>query len=207
MLSIAAFGIGIVVWSFTEFAAHGWLMHGRNGKGPASHEHLMHHASPERSRTWLRILGHFSMYATSTAIGFVVALFTSVPVGVGFGLGWAAGYTYYELWHWLAHHRPPRNARDRMLRKRHFRHHFGGPRTNLGVITPAWDALFRTESASTGPVRVPRRLAMPWLVDEAGRLLPDYEADYLIVGRLPQTEAQLALDIEAAFSDRPLALD
>ena len=54
---------------------------------------------------------------------------------------------------------------------------------NHGVTTPVWDLVFGTYERVEGPVKVPRRLAMRWLVDEDGELLPGYEADWALVGR------------------------
>jgi hypothetical protein len=53
-------------------------------------------------------------------------------------------------------------------------------------------------------VKVPRRLAMRWLVDADGELLPGYEHDWVLVGRklVPGEDAQQdALDKARAFAN------
>ncbi|MEZ5503261.1 MAG: hypothetical protein R3E50_11690 [Halioglobus sp.] len=49
------------------------------------------------------------------------------------------------------------------------------------MTTPVWDVVFGTR-LSVDRVRVPRRLAMPWLVDSNGEVAPAYLRDYQLVG-------------------------
>jgi len=86
-------------------------------------------------------------------------------------LSFGAGYSTYDIVHHRLHHRPPTTARGLRMRQRHFRHHFGAPKRNLGVTHGFWDRLAGTE-ASQGPVRVPSKLAPSWL-EELG---PDFVA-------------------------------
>jgi len=205
LLLALAVPVGVVAWTFTEYAAHRFTMHNVGGRGPAAKEHLMHHAQPERCRAFIRTLGHIGMYTTAVAIGFVLWLVLPWSPAIGLAVGWAIGYTIYEACHWLAHHREPRGIYDLQLRRRHFHHHFVAPRTNLGVTTDAWDRLFGTE-AELSTIKVPRRLAMPWLTDAYGAVRPEFADDYEIVGRLERTAQQDAADITDAFADRPVSL-
>ena len=52
---------------------------------------------------------------------------------------------------------------------------------NHGVTFDLWDRVFGTLERPT-IVRVPRRLALPWLVDADGDLLPEFEGRYVLVG-------------------------
>lgn len=205
-MTALAVPLGVVAWTLTEYIAHRFTMHSTGGRGPAAHEHLMHHAQPERTRPLVRVIGHISMYATALAIGLVLGLVMARPIAFALALGWAFGYTAYEGVHFHAHHHAPRGAYDLWLRKRHFHHHFVAPKTNLGVLVPWWDQLFGTEVAPNR-IKVPRRVAMPWLFDEHGEPDPSYATDYQIVGLRRLSPAQKEDDIDAAFSDRPLALD
>jgi hypothetical protein len=72
---------------------------------------------------------------------------------------------------------------------------------NQQVIIPLWDRVFGT-SYTPAKVKVPRRLAMPWLFDEAGNLRPEYSADYEIVGDATSSdERQKAIDKARAFAN------
>jgi len=205
-LFVAFSTLGVVLWTGTEYGAHRFAMHSVKGRGPAAKEHLMHHAQPERTRRFIRLLGHLGMYTTAVAIGFVLSFVAPLVVAVPIALGWGIGYTLYEGLHWAAHHRPPLNEFDLRLRRRHFHHHFAAPKTNLGVMFAGWDVLLGT-NVEPETIKVPRRLAMPWLVDADGNVLPEFVDHYVIVGRANRTPAQDELDRVAAFADQPPTLD
>lgn len=208
----AFFGLslGVVAWTLTEYVAHRFTMHGTGGRGPAAHEHLMHHAQPARTRPLVRTIGHLSMYATAAVIGWVLAQAMPGIWAISLAVGWAFGYTAYEGIHFHAHHHPPKGRYDLWLRKRHFHHHFSQPKTNLGVLIPWWDQLFGSEVAPhqiPNQIKVPRRVAMAWLIDDTGEVHPEFADDYVVVGRRASSDEQRALDKRAAFADQPLAID
>lgn len=51
-------------------------------------------------------------------------------------------------------------------------------------------------------VRVPRRLAMRWLVDDRGEVRPEYADTYELRGATVLDEAQLATDEARAFANQ-----
>lgn len=205
-LAIVVIPIGFVAWTLTEYLAHRFLMHSTGGRGPAAHEHLMHHAQPARTRTFVRTIGHLSMYATAAALGWLLTFAVATPIAVGLAVGWAFGYTAYEGLHFAAHHHKVRGRYDRWLRERHFHHHFGSPKKNLGVLVPWWDRLFGTEERPM-IITVPRRVAMAWLLDDDGQVRREFAARYRVVGRRARTDAQLESDRTAAFADRLLSVE
>jgi len=107
--------------------------------------------------------------------------------GLAFTAGLTAMYGAYEVLHRLAHTHAPKTAYGRWLRRHHFHHHFHDPSGNHGVTSPLGDFCFGTERP-VGVVRVPRRQAMPWLIDERGELRPEHAADYVLVGRAPPSD-------------------
>ena len=123
----------------------------------------------------------------------------SLAFGLSLVVGWTLGYFFYELVHMLAHKRAPRTGYDRWLRKHHFHHHFGHPMANHGVTIGVWDRVFGTFEAPDR-VRVPRRMAQPWMLDEAGELRPEHEADYVLVGSVDGAERLAQLDRARAFA-------
>lgn len=205
-VALAGLSLGVIAWTLTEYAAHRFTMHSTGGRGPAAREHLMHHAQPARTRPLVRTIGHISMYLVAAAIAWVLSLVIATTWAIALALGWALGYTAYEGVHFHAHHHRPRGRYDLWLRRRHFHHHFVAPKKNLGVLIPWWDQLFGTE-AELGMIKVPRRLAMSWLVDECGAVHERYAADYCVVGQRRDSDTQRTSDIQAAFADQPLALD
>jgi hypothetical protein len=70
---------------------------------------------------------------------------------------------------------------------------------NHGVSLPLWDHVFGTYERPT-QVRVPRRLALPWLVDDEGELRPEFVDDYVLVGSGDSSERTAALDRARAFT-------
>jgi hypothetical protein len=70
---------------------------------------------------------------------------------------------------------------------------------NHGVSTPVWDHVFGTHQ-SPERVRVPRRLALPWLVDDQGALRAEFADDYVLVGSVRSDERTAQLDRASAFA-------
>jgi hypothetical protein len=79
------------------------------------------------------------------------------------------------------------------------------------VTSPFWDAVFGTRVSPPRPIRVPRRMAMRWLLTPSGELDAAYADDYVLVGHGPvgaavvSTPATVATDLAAAFANVPPA--
>lgn len=170
-------------------------------------EHRRHHGQPAATSWKMRLAAYAGIAVTAGAAAFGVSRLVGGGVAAGLGVGWFGGYAFYELSHWYAHHGRPRTSWGHRMRRRHFRHHFGAPRANLGVTTSVWDRLAGTEVVEDGPVRVPRRLAMSWLVDDHGEVRPEYRDDYVLAGRRSLDDGQRADDLRRAYADRPPRLD
>ena len=174
------FILGCAAWTFIEYGMHHWNGHLLKGRTHFSREHLKHHV----------LVDYFSpiSHKVITTVG-VVAVITGIgafvlhwSVGFTFAMGVVAGYGIYEYVHWANHQRPPRSAYARWARRHHFSHHFTDARFNHGVTTPIWDIVFGTYRAPV-QIRVPRKLAMGWLLDERGELETTYSGDYALIGR------------------------
>lgn len=180
---------GWVLWTFAEYVLHRFWMHEAGGSNYASREHLAHHARSGWSvskSSWLSWLGiGIVAGAALFPLGWMAA---GVPGGFALGLGWCVGYAFYECMHAAAHLRPPpRTGYGCWLRKSHFHHHFSASMRNHGVTTSVWDRVFDTHDEPE-IVRVPRRMAMAWLLDDDGEVRPELAADYAVVGRRPVGE-------------------
>lgn len=200
LAGLALLALGGAAWSLGEYLMHRFAMHELKGKGMASREHLRHHAERDSVlESW------YFAWAGVIAVGAVLgagAAWALGPVGGLLGVGWVAGYGFYDWIHWRAHRRPIAHPYERWVRRHHFHHHFGHPMANHGVTSPVWDMVFGTYERVDGPVRVPRRLAMRWLTDDSGEVRPEHRADYELVGSRPWTDEQAREDHVRAFANQ-----
>lgn len=184
---------GAFLWTFFEYMLHRFAMHELKGKGMASREHLNHHADKDSIlEKW------FLSWSGVLLVGFGIWGYLLGSYTVSFG--WIFGYALYDGLHWRAHRRAPRGRYDRWLRRHHFFHHFSQPMKNHGVTTPLWDKVFGTY-VEPGVIKVPRRMAMVWLVDADGELRPEYAGDYEVVGRRQPTSDQRVEDKRDAYAN------
>ena len=192
----AAVVAGAASWGTLEYFLHRFVMHVPRGKGLPSKAHLEHHADPS----------HFASTAekAATATAVVVPTFPLAARLVGtstaavYVTSFVATYLGYEVLHRWIHVRPPRTAYGRWARRNHLRHHYGRPMLNQGVTSPVWDVVFGTSDRTDGPLRVPRRMAPVWLVDDDGAVRAEYTADYVLAGRVRDARDD---DRRAAFSN------
>jgi sterol desaturase/sphingolipid hydroxylase (fatty acid hydroxylase superfamily) len=178
---LLAFSGGAFLWTFSEYLLHRWF-HTARGSNLASKEHLAHHARllyRVAAMTWLAWAGVLLV----GLVGIPLVAWTVLPgaEAVVLGVGWVVAYFVYEWIHAANHLWEPRTTYGRWARRSHFHHHFGAPLRNHGVTTPLWDKVFGTYD-NPAQVTVPRRLAMVWLLDDAGEVRPKHRATYLVRG-------------------------
>ena len=172
---ILAFSAGVLAWTFTEYAVHRFDGHGFRVLIP---NHIRHHADPvdyEVLHTPVRTI--VLVMALWTLLGWATA---GALLGVTFSSGFVVGYRYYEWLHDRLHDSPPRNVYGSWARRHHFHHHFQNPKKNHGVTTPLWDVLFGTYQVVRSPIRVPRAMAMPWLLDTVGQVRGQHTSTYCL---------------------------
>lgn len=132
--------LGVVVWTFIEYAMHRWIFHWFYRR-----EHWAHHQRPKKFigvPPWQTALAFLTVY-----VGCVGSL--GLAWGTGLFTGLMAGYWFYIAAHALIHHGGIAKwdgILGRMAR-RHDLHH-KGYEGNFGVITTAWDKMFKTFRAS-----------------------------------------------------------
>ena len=200
---------GMFAWTLAEYVLHRFVMHEMVGKGMPSREHLIHHADPQNNPgrpllSWIGII-----VVGAVLFGWSVPLLTSAVVGSGWvGLamyaGWLLGYGTYEQIHERSHFEAPRGRYTTWVRRHHFHHHNGHPMANHGVTTPLWDKVFGTLEVAD-VIRVPRRQAMCWLVDDDGEVKAEYAPHYVLVGPAHADERLRKLDAARAFMNLPPA--
>lgn len=197
---IGSFLGGAFLWTLGEYLLHS-SFHWAKGKGFPSRAHLDHHVHAGWTFDPLITLAWLGVILVGVSLGVFGALVVPPSVAYSLGAGWTVGYFFYEWHHRAAHLRGPRNRWERWLRINHFNHHFGQPMKNQQVTIPLWDIVFGTYYVPE-VVRVPRRLAMPWLLDENGALKAEYAADYVIVGDAStSSERAKAIDRARAYAN------
>ncbi len=190
--------LGAAAWTATEYGLHRFVMHEMRGRGPASVEHLKHHAdvtyfSPASKK--------LASAAATTAVAYPVTVAaTNRRWATPFTAGLIAMYFGYEIAHRRTHTHPPRNRYGRWARRNHLHHHFGAPMRNFGVTTPLWDRLFGTYD-EPGVVSVPRRMAPVWLLDATGEVRVEFADDYLAKGTGRSDRSRVGRDRTAAFAN------
>jgi len=196
---VGAAALGAVFWTLVEYLLHRFVFHGADASRLGAKEHRQHHAQVDYFAPW------WQKAIAAVAAGALLLPLALASAGVASGLAFTAGfiamYLVYEVLHRRAHTRPPRGRYGRWRRRNHFAHHFADPRRAHGVTTPFWDLAFGTRLPA-GRVRVPRRLAMPWLVDGRGRVRPDFASDYELVGSARRDDRTREADRRAALANR-----
>jgi sterol desaturase/sphingolipid hydroxylase (fatty acid hydroxylase superfamily) len=196
---LAAFGLGAVGWTLAEYLLHRFVFHGASATRLGAVEHRKHHAQVDYFAPWWQ---KALAAVAATAVMLPVSVVAGGAVwGVAFTTGFIGMYLLYEVLHRRAHTRGPRGAYGRWRRRNHFAHHFADPRRAQGVTTPLWDRVFATR-LPVERVRVPRRLAMPWLVDANGEIWPAYAGDYELVGSARNDARTRQDDTRAAMENR-----
>lgn len=202
--SLGACGLGAVGWTLLEYLLHRFVFHGVSPMRLGAKEHRQHHAQVDYfAPWWQKALAAFAVTAVALPVGIVIG---GVATGLSFTAGFLGMYVFYEVLHRRAHTHPPRGAYGRWRRRNHFAHHFVNPRRGLGVTTPVWDLVFATK-LPVDRVRVPRRLAMPWLVDAHGEVWPAHADDYELVGSAHNDRYTRLADTEAAMENRSPATE
>lgn len=193
-ISLGAFVLGGLGWNAAEYAIHRWVGHGPKRKraktllgrvtpdglaGEFNTEHLAHHADP----MYFAPSSHKALAAVAAIgmMGPVAAALVGRRRGWSFALGFSAMYLGYEVLHRRVHTHPPTGWYGRWRRRHHLQHHHRSPKDNHGVTANLWDHVFDT-AVPLQRVKVPRRQAPAWMLDDAGELRPEYAEDYELVG-------------------------
>lgn len=196
---VAALGFGAAGWTLVEYVLHRFVFHGTSATRLGAKEHRRHHAQADYFAAWWQ-KALAAGAATAILLPLALAVGGSVT-GLTFTAGFIGMYLLYEILHRRAHTRPPRGAYGRWRRRNHFAHHFVDPRRGQGVTSPVWDLVFATR-LPLQRVRVPRRLAMSWLVDSNGEIWPPYADDYALVGSAGSNADTRLADTRAAMENR-----
>jgi sterol desaturase/sphingolipid hydroxylase (fatty acid hydroxylase superfamily) len=197
--TLLAVGLGAAGWTLLEYFLHRFVFHGASATRLGAKEHRQHHAQVDYfAPWWQKALPALAVTAVMLPLAIVAK---GATIGFSFTAGFIGMYLLYEVLHRRAHTHPPAGPYGRWRRRNHFAHHFVDPRRGQGVTTPVWDRVFGTR-LPVERVPVPRRLAMPWLVDADGEIWPAYVNDYELVGSARSDGRIQRADTEAAMANR-----
>lgn len=134
---VGIFVLGVLFFSFIEYAFHAWLFHGTIKifvKG-----HAAHHANPFGYDALPFFFGSFVALLIYIVGRFVVGDSLSLL----FAGGVLVGYLAYGVMHHAMHRVYPKNRYFRYMVKLHDMHH-QNIKMNHGVTSPIWDIIFKT---------------------------------------------------------------
>jgi 4-hydroxysphinganine ceramide fatty acyl 2-hydroxylase len=178
--TLSLFGLGWLLWTFLEYALHGWLGHWPKGRLRFARQHLQHHATTDYFFPFVEKFRVFLPLIALVVPG-AMALF-GLELGLSFSLGTLSGWLFQEIVHRRLHTHAPRTAYGRWARRHHLHHHFANPKRNHGITTSLWDHVFRTYERPA-LITVPRKQAprLPWLLaDGQPEVATLFAGDYRI---------------------------
>jgi len=137
--SIALFVVGVIFFTFLEYAVHAWLFHENHPLRVFIEGHAHHHQNPFSYDAM-----PFFMSAVIASI-FAWLLHFIMPLGDAFAFvgGMALGYFNYGIMHHIMHRREFASKYWRYMQEFHFVHH-KKPKLNHGITTDIWDRVFGT---------------------------------------------------------------
>lgn len=176
LFCLAAVLAGAATWTLLEYGIHRVLGHDRRTfPNPFGEEHTRHHSEGDYfAPTWKKALVALGALALIAPLATWAVGLLHGPI---YASAFVAMYVSYELFHRRSHTHRGSWGYGRYLRRHHFHHHFGNPRSNHGVTSPIWDVVFGTLE-KPGRIRVPRKLQMHWLVDPATGEVREDEAKF-----------------------------
>ncbi len=137
--SLAFFIVGVIFFTFLEYAVHAWLFHEDHPLKVFIEGHAHHHQNPFSYDAM-----PFFMSALIATV-FAWLLHFIMPTGDALALvgGMALGYFNYGIMHHIMHRREFSSKYWRYMQEFHFVHH-KKPKLNHGITTDIWDRIFGT---------------------------------------------------------------
>lgn len=145
--ALTFFIVGILFWSFFEYAVHRWMYHKKfkNKKVRWLIEafHLHHHR--ELRDYAVLNAGLLLIYPTSLLILGIVFILSWNPILTSaFGAGMTLYYVFYEYVHYQIHYKKHEKGYLKFIQNYHLHHHYNHWLCNFGNTTSLWDRLLGT---------------------------------------------------------------
>lgn len=144
LFSIPYFVLGLILWSFAEYAIHRWLYHTRFQNKFLAYFlgsfHLYHHAHIEDTRV---LNSNLVMLMILLVPMFSLTLFglLSLAKTASLAIGFICFYYFYECTHYLIHYREYESGFLKFIQRYHLYHHDHSPLQNFGNTSALWDII------------------------------------------------------------------
>lgn len=143
--------LGMLSWSFLEYATHRWLYHtvfkSKRFRWFIEAFHLHHH----HNLTDYRVLnaGLFLIYPLAAFFWILVFVLTSsTALASCYGIGTLVYYFFYENVHYFIHYKVHSGGYMKFIQKYHLHHHYKRWNKNYGNTLTIWDRLLGTYDGS-----------------------------------------------------------
>ena len=137
---------GYLVWTLTEYWLHRLVFHFQPDHpwGQRMHFiiHGVHHDHPNDP---MRLVMPPSVSIPLSALFYLLFwVLVGGDAAPALGVGFWAGYLFYDMTHYYVHHHRPKSKLGKRLRENHMRHHFQDGNRAFGVSFLGWDRVFGT---------------------------------------------------------------
>ena len=137
--SIAFFIVGVLFFTFLEYAVHAWLFHKNHPLKVFIEGHAHHHQNPFSYDA----MPFFMSALIATFFAWILHFIMPLADALAFVGGMALGYFNYGIMHHIMHRREFSSKYWRYMQEFHFVHH-KKPLLNHGITTDIWDRVFGT---------------------------------------------------------------
>lgn len=153
LVILAAFLLGLILWTFSEYMLHRFLFHFKPRNAWQERVsflfHGVHHYQP-RIKTRLVMPPAVSVPLAALFYLLYRLVFGALALPhwtAAVFSGFIIGYLLYDLTHYATHHWPLPFAYYKFLKRYHMNHHYKTPNARFGVTSPLWDMVFGTQAA------------------------------------------------------------
>jgi len=137
--SIAFFIVGVIFFTFLEYAVHAWLFHENHPLRVFIEGHAHHHQNPFSYDA----MPFFMSAVIATIFAYLLHFIMPTADALAIVGGMALGYFNYGIMHHIMHRREFSSKYWRYMQEFHFVHH-KKPKLNHGITTDIWDRIFGT---------------------------------------------------------------
>ncbi len=137
--TFALFIVGVIFFTFLEYAVHAWLFHLNHPLKVFIEGHAHHHQNPFSYDA----MPFFMSFVIATILAIVFSTFISTSSALAIVGGITLGYFNYGIMHHLMHRVEFKSNYWRYMQEFHFVHH-KKPLMNNGITTDIWDRVFGT---------------------------------------------------------------
>jgi sterol desaturase/sphingolipid hydroxylase (fatty acid hydroxylase superfamily) len=137
--SLALFVVGVIFFTFLEYAVHAWLFHKNHPLKIFIEGHAHHHQNPFSYDA----MPFFMSALIASLFAWLFHFFMPLSDAYAIVGGMTLGYFNYGIMHHIMHRREFSSKYWRYMQEFHFVHH-KKPLLNHGITTDIWDRVFGT---------------------------------------------------------------